>query len=82
MRTTIRRIGNSRGVLIPKPLLDQAGLDGEAEILLEGNALIIRQPKRALRSGWAEASKKIAANGEDSLVLPDFANEADADWSW
>jgi antitoxin MazE len=82
MLTTIRRMGNSRGILIPKPLLKQAGLEDEAEILLEGNALVIRQPKRAPRSGWAEASRKIAANGEDGLVMPEFANEADADWSW
>jgi antitoxin MazE len=82
MLTTIRRMGNSRGILIPKPLLKQVGLEDEAEILLEGNALVVRPPKRAPRSGWAEASRKIAALGQDTLVMPEFANEADADWSW
>ena len=32
MITTIRRLGNSRGIIIPKPMLKQAGLDEEAEI--------------------------------------------------
>jgi antitoxin MazE len=82
MLTTIRRLGNSRGILIPKPLLKQAGLEDQAEILVEGNALIVRRPKPAPRAGWAEASKEIAARGEDRLVLGDFANEADADWTW
>ena len=82
MLTTIRRLGNSRGILIPKPLLKQAGLEDQAEILVEGYALIVRRPKPAPRAGWAEASKEIAARGEDRLVLGDFANEADEDWTW
>ena len=82
MLTTIRRLGNSRGILIPKPLLKQAGLEDQAEILVEGNTLIVRRPKKVPRQGWAEASKGITARGEDRLVLPDFANEADAEWTW
>ncbi len=82
MLTKIRRLGNSRGILIPKPLLKQAGLEDQAEILVEGNTLLIRPPRKVARQGWAEASKAIAARGEDRLVLPDFANEADADWTW
>ena len=82
MLTTIRRLGNSRGILIPKPLLKQAGLEDQAEILVEGNTLILRRPKKVSRQGWAEASKEIAARGEDRLVLGDIANEADADWTW
>ena len=58
MLTKIRRLGNSRGILIPKPLLRQAGLEDSAEILVEGNTLVVRQPKRAPRDGWAEASKQ------------------------
>jgi antitoxin MazE len=82
MLTKIRKLGNSRGVLIPKPLLKQAGLEDQAEILVEGNTLVLRKPKKTPRQGWAEASKQIAARGEDALVLGDFDNEADADWTW
>ncbi|MGH8531504.1 MAG: AbrB/MazE/SpoVT family DNA-binding domain-containing protein, partial [Gammaproteobacteria bacterium] len=32
MKTTIRRMGNSQGVIIPKPLLAQIGLEDEAEM--------------------------------------------------
>jgi antitoxin MazE len=82
MLTKIRRLGNSRGILIPKPLLNQAGLEDQAEILIEGNTLVLRKPRNAPRQGWAQAAKEIAARGEDKLVLPDFPNEADADWKW
>jgi antitoxin MazE len=82
MLTTIRRIGNSRGILVPKPLLKQTGLVDEAEILLEGNTLVVRRPKTAPRSGWAEAASELAAQGADALALPEFANEADTDLKW
>ena len=82
MITTIRRMGNSQGVLIPKPLLQQIGLEDQAEMRVEGDALVLRRPKSASRAGWAEASRKIAAAGDDALVLPEFANEGDADLKW
>jgi antitoxin MazE len=82
MLTTIRRLGNSRGILIPKPLLTHAGLVDQAEFLVEGNTLVLRRPKASPRSSWAEASKAIAASGEDALVLPGFPNEADASLKW
>jgi len=82
MLTTIRRLGNSQGVLIPKPLLQQVGLEDQADMRVEGDALVLRRPKAAPRAGWAEASKKLAAGGDDVLALPEFANEGDADLKW
>jgi antitoxin MazE len=82
MLTTIRRLGNSQGILIPKPLLQQVGLVDKAEIRVEGDALVLRRPKGASRAGWAEECKALAATGDDALVLPEFANEADAELTW
>jgi antitoxin MazE len=82
MLTTIRRLGNSQGILIPKPLLQQVGLEDEAELRVEGDALVLRKPKAAPRTGWAEASERLAAAGDDALVLPEFANEGDAELTW
>ncbi len=82
MLATIRRLGNSQGVLIPKPLLQQVGLVDEAEMQVEGDALVLRRPKASPRTGWAEASKKLAAVGDDALVLPEFANDGDARLKW
>lgn len=75
-------MGHSRGLLIPKPLLEIVGLVEQAEILVKGNTLVIRPPKKHPRAGWAEASRRIAAVGDDALVLPEFANEFDAEWIW
>ena len=83
MHVTIRRIGNSQGVVIPKPLLAQVGLDrGEAEMTLESGALVLRAPAKPVRAGWAAAAQKIAERRDDVLVMGEFGNEADAELAW
>jgi antitoxin MazE len=82
MKTAIRRLGNSQGVIIPKPVLAQVGLEDEAEMIVEKDCIVLRRPRKSAREGWAEASKRIAADRDDELVWPEFANEADADLQW
>ena len=82
MITEIRRVGNSRGIIIPKPLLQEAGLDKEAEISLERGAIVLRKPRLNPRQGWAEASRRIAEAGDDKLVWPEFGNQDDGDLQW
>ncbi len=84
MRVTIRQIGNSQGVVIPKPLLAQVGLEGEAsaEMTIEGGALVLRKP-RSLRTGWAEAAMKLAGKSDaDYMVMGAFGNEGDLELKW
>ena len=78
MKTLIRKMGNSRGVLIPKPFLVQMGMDvGEVDIEIERDAIVIRNLRKKARHGWADASKKIAAAADDGLGWPEFANDGD-----
>jgi antitoxin MazE len=74
MKTTIRRMGNSHGVLIPKPILTQ--------LQVEGNALVLRRPQKRARTGWADASRSLAASGDDDLVMGEFPNADDAGFTW
>ena len=82
MITTVRRVGNSRGIIIPKTMLKEAGLENEAEIALERDAIVLRKPRRNPRQGWAEASRKIAEAGNDKLIWPDFGNRDDRALKW
>jgi antitoxin MazE len=84
MHVSIRQIGNSQGVVIPKPVLAQLGLNGEAgaEMTIEGDALVLRKPADRTRRGWAEAAKKIAEAGDDELVMGEFGNAADTELAW
>ena len=82
MKIAIRRMGNSRGVIIPKPLLLETGMKDEVDMTVENGSIVLRRPRTAPREGWAEASKAIAEAGDDALEWPVFANEADADIEW
>jgi antitoxin MazE len=67
MKTGLVRIGNSKGLRIPKSLISQSGLQDEVEITLKGNSLIIR-PASNPREGWAEAFEQMARRGDDALL--------------
>jgi len=82
MKTTIRKMGNSHGVLIPKPILTQLGLEGEVDMQIEGDALVLRRPQKKAREGWAEASRSLAASCDDRLIMGEFPNADDAGLEW
>ncbi len=82
MKTKLVRIGNSRGVRIPKPLLDQAGLEENVELRVVPSGIMIRGTQ-APRANWAEAAARIRQRGEDGLLDEHVATEfEDAEWSW
>ncbi|GIZ53853.1 AbrB/MazE/SpoVT family DNA-binding domain-containing protein [Noviherbaspirillum aridicola] len=86
MKTAIRKMGNSQGVLIPKPFLLQTGLDiGEVEIQVENDAIVIRKPKKKCREGWAEACQQIAsatAEAEQVVAWPLVPADKEAGFTW
>ena len=67
MRARIVKIGNSRGIRIPKPLLDQSGIINDVELEVEKNQITIR-PVKNVRSGWNNAFKLMTQNDDDALV--------------
>ena len=79
MKSTLRRIGNSRGVLLPASLLAACEIENEIELRLDGNRIII-EPVRAPRSGWFDAYNP--ENDED--VWADYveSGDLDEDWQW
>ena len=82
MHVSIRPIGNSRGIVIPKPMLAQLGLEDGADLTVENGALVIRKPALPARAGWADAAKAVALADDDGLVMGEFANEGDEDLTW
>jgi antitoxin MazE len=82
LQVTIRQIGNSRGIVIPKPFLAQVGLEHEAQITVEGDAIVLRRLAKPVRTGWAAAAKRVAEKEDDELVMGEFSNADDSDLSW
>jgi len=83
MKTDLVRIGNSRGIRIPKPLIEQCGLEETVELTVENDRLVI-SPGRRLRQGWAEEFEKAGPAGNDELLLEAMpASEFDRKgWKW
>jgi antitoxin MazE len=82
MEVTIRKMGNSQGVIIPKPILAQLGLEATADLQVRNGVIEIRAIQRNPRAGWAADAQRLAAEGADALVWPEVANEGDAALVW
>jgi antitoxin MazE len=82
MEVTIRKMGNSQGILIPKPILAQVGLGATADLQVRDGVIEIRPAARHPREGWAEDARRIAEQHDDALAWPEFANEGDDELVW
>jgi antitoxin MazE len=84
MRAAVRKLGNSSGVIIPKALLDEAGVKiGDAlDMTLAEGRIVLSPVRRHARAGWAEQSRTIAEAGDDVLVWPEFGNADDESFEW
>ena len=81
-KTRIVRIGNSRGIRIPKILLDQAQLPDEVELHAEPGRLVVRGARRP-RMGWAEAARAMSKQGHDDLLDEPTVTRFDRrEWEW
>ena len=82
MKAKIVRIGNSRGVRIPKPLLEEAGLEEQVQLrVVEGGIMI--ESERAPRDGWADAAALANDHGDDALLDEAVPTRFDeAEWEW
>ncbi len=82
MKTRLVRIGNSRGVRLPKPLIEEAGLTDEVEVRIRAGAVVIIAARRP-RSGWAEAARRMRLREEDRLLdEPVPTRFDDTEWRW
>ena len=82
MQVAIRKMGNSQGILIPKPILSQIGLEGMADLQVKNGVIEIRPLKRNPREDWAQDSQRVAQADDDQLVWPEFGNAGDAELVW
>ena len=84
MRARIVKIGNSQGIRIPKPILEQTGIMDDVELEVDNNQIIIR-PVTHPRKGWGSAFKTMAKNEDDQLIdnMEAISNEWDEEeWEW
>ncbi len=81
-KARIIQIGNSRGIRVPKALLDQAELPEEVELSAEPGRLVVRAARRP-RAGWVEAARAMRERADDRLLDEPTATRFDAEgWEW
>jgi len=83
MKAHIIKIGNSRGVRLPKKLLAEAGLADEVEVRARNGVITISSPAARPRAGWAEAAKRMRSNDDDRLSDETTPTRFDEEeWKW
>lgn len=84
MRAPVRKMGNSSGVIIPKPILQQIGIEvgDHLDMTLEQDRIVLVPLSRHPRADWAKAAQDIAQAGDDALVWPEFSNSDDTKLEW
>ena len=84
MKVNVIRIGNSQGIRIPKPVLEQCHLGATVELEVRKDHLVIRPSERA-RSGWGDAFRQMAARGDDAMIDEAGARQTEwerTEWEW
>jgi antitoxin MazE len=82
VRARIVRIGNSRGIRIPKVWLEQLQLGEEVELSILQDQLLVRRA-RVTREGWGEAFRRMAEHQDDRLVDRAVVTQWDEEeWEW
>jgi antitoxin MazE len=85
MQTSLRKMGNSTGMILPKEILRQIGAEAGAkmDLTVEENRLIVTPVKRKVREGWAEAAAAIADEDDPDLAAwRGFGNKGDDELEW
>ncbi|GKT07005.1 AbrB/MazE/SpoVT family DNA-binding domain-containing protein [Desulforhabdus sp. TSK] len=82
MKTRLVRIGNSRGIRLPKALIIEAGLTDEVELHVRDGAIVIERASIP-RAGWAQAAKEMHERDQDQLLDPsDSTRFEEEEWEW
>ncbi len=82
MKTRLIRVGNSRGIRLPKPLIEEIGLTDEVELRARNGAIVITPASRS-RAGWGEAAERLQNRDEDRLLDPPTSTRFDEEeWEW
>lgn len=84
MKATLVRIGNSRGIRLPKPVIEQCGFENQVEMQVHHHELVIRSASKP-REGWASAFARMSECGDDEIldrVAETGSRWDEEEWEW
>ena len=82
MKISVVPIGNSKGIRLPKTVLEECKIDDEVELNVEGETIVIKPVKHKPRKNWDKAFRKMHEQDEDQLLVDDLLDLHTLDWKW
>jgi len=82
MKAQVIRIGNSKGIRIPRAILELCHIRNAVDLNVKGTMIVIQPIKRHPRSGWDAAFKKMHQQGGDRPLIPENLDLDLGDWEW
>lgn len=82
MLVSVVAIGNSRGVRIPKSILDQLQISDKVDLEIENQHIVLKPVKPQVRIGWDSAFKNMHSEQHDTLILPESDEGEPFTWEW
>ena len=86
MKSALRKMGNSTGLILPKPVLQELGVETGTmmDIVVDSGRVVATPIVRDLHEGWADAARQIGAQdlSEDAMAWQGVPNEDDDSLTW
>jgi len=82
MKVNVVPIGNSKGIRIPKAILQQCHIEKEVELEVENEKVIVSSIKKEIRKNWDSQFKNMSKKKEDRLLIDDTIDLDSAQWEW
>lgn len=82
MLISVVPIGNSKGIRIPKNVLEQLNIKDKVELEVNEKEILIRPIDRKPRQGWLEALSSMHENRDDYLIVSDITDDEAFEWEW
>lgn len=82
MKASVVPIGNSKGIRIPKTILEQCKIKDEVVIEVEDETILIKPVRHRPRKNWGKAFQKMHGQNEDDLIVDDMLDVETLDWKW
>jgi antitoxin MazE len=82
MEVQIINVGNSKGILLNKTILEKYGFGDKIEIIMKQDHLELK-PVSPPREGWDEAFKEMHDREEDNMLIDDVLDDdLFEEWEW
>ena len=82
MHLNIIQIGNSKGIRIPKAILEQCRIEREIDLQIQDGKIILAPRKALPREGWENVFERMSMKGDDIPLIEENIDIDMEDWKW